>query len=84
MPITLVIADDHPLILDALENLFRLERDFKVVARCLDGDEALKALRRHKPEHLGARHSDAGKRRPYGAPGDEERETVNASRGSHG
>ena len=52
MPITLVIADDHPLILDALENLFRLEKDLKVVARCLDGDEALKAVRRHKPDIL--------------------------------
>jgi DNA-binding NarL/FixJ family response regulator len=52
MPINLVIADDHPLILDALQNLFRLEKDFKVVARCLDGDEALKAVRRHKPDIL--------------------------------
>ena len=52
MPITLVIADDHPLILDALANLFRLEKDLKVVARCLDGDEALQAVRRHKPDIL--------------------------------
>ena len=52
MPITLVLADDHPLILDAMENLFRLEKDFKVVARCLNGEEALKALRRHKPDIL--------------------------------
>jgi two-component system, NarL family, nitrate/nitrite response regulator NarL len=52
MPITLAIADDHPLILDAMENLFRLEKDLQVVARCLDGDEALKAVRRHKPDIL--------------------------------
>ena len=52
MPITLVIADDHPLILDAMENLFRLEKDLKVVARCLEGDAALKAVRRHKPDIL--------------------------------
>jgi two-component system nitrate/nitrite response regulator NarL len=52
MPITLAIADDHPLILDAMENLFRLEKNLQVVARCLDGDEALKALRRHKPDIL--------------------------------
>ena len=52
MPITLVIADDHPLILDAMENLFRLEKDLKVVARCLNGDEALKAIRRHRPDIL--------------------------------
>jgi DNA-binding NarL/FixJ family response regulator len=50
MPITLVIADDHPLILDAMENLFRFEKDLKVVARCLNGDEALNAVRRHQPD----------------------------------
>ena len=52
MPITLVLADDHPLILDGMENLFRLERDFKVVARCLDGEEAITAVRKHKPDVL--------------------------------
>src|SRR4030095_2596101 len=52
MPITLVIADDHPLILDAMENLFRLEKDLKVVSRCLNGDEALQAVRRHRPDIL--------------------------------
>ena len=52
MPITLIIADDHPLILDAMENLFRLEKDLKVVARCLNGDEALKAVRLHQPDSL--------------------------------
>ena len=52
MPITLVISDDHPLILNGLENLFRLEKDFKVVARCLDGEETVKAVRKHKPDVL--------------------------------
>ena len=52
MPITLVIADDHPLILDGMENLFRLEKDFKVVARCLDGEETVNAVRKHKPDVL--------------------------------
>jgi DNA-binding NarL/FixJ family response regulator len=52
MPITLVIADDHPLILDAMENLFRLKKDLKVVARCLDGEAALKAVRRHQSDIL--------------------------------
>ena len=52
MPITLVIADDHPLILDAMENLFRFEKDLKVVARCLNGDEAIEAVRRHQPDIL--------------------------------
>jgi len=52
MPITLVLSDDHPLILDGMENLFRLEKDFKVVARCLDGELAFKAVRKHKPDVL--------------------------------
>lgn len=39
MPIRLVLADDHPLILDGLENLFQLEKDFQVVARGLRNKE---------------------------------------------
>ena len=52
MPITVALADDHPLLLDGLEDLCRQEKDFKVVARCLDGEEALKAVRKHKPDIL--------------------------------
>ena len=52
MPITLVLADDHPLILDGIENLFQLEKDFKLVARCVDGEEALRAVRVHRPDVL--------------------------------
>jgi DNA-binding NarL/FixJ family response regulator len=52
MPIHLVLADDHPLILDGLENLFHLEKDFKVVARCLDGIETMQAVHRHRPDVL--------------------------------
>jgi two-component system nitrate/nitrite response regulator NarL len=52
MPIRLVLADDHPLILDGLENLFHLEKDFQVVARCTDGLETLQAVRRHRPDVL--------------------------------
>jgi DNA-binding NarL/FixJ family response regulator len=52
MPITLVLADDHPLILDGLENLFRAQKDFKILARCGDGEKALAALREHKPDIL--------------------------------
>lgn len=52
MPISLVIADDHPLILNGLECLFRREKIFKIVARCANGEETLKALRQYKPEIL--------------------------------
>lgn len=52
MPIRLVLADDHPLILDALENLFKLEEDLEVVARCTDGADTVRAVRRLKPDVL--------------------------------
>jgi len=50
MPIRLVLGDDHPIVLDGLENLFRLEPDFRVVARCVNGEECLVAVRRHQPD----------------------------------
>ncbi|OGU09817.1 MAG: hypothetical protein A2W29_05520 [Gemmatimonadetes bacterium RBG_16_66_8] len=52
MPIRLVLADDHPIVLDGLENLFRLESDFRVVARCVNGEECLEAVRRFQPDVL--------------------------------
>jgi DNA-binding NarL/FixJ family response regulator len=50
--IRLILADDHPIVLDALEQLFRVEPDFQVVARCRDGDEALREVRVHRPDVL--------------------------------
>jgi DNA-binding NarL/FixJ family response regulator len=50
MTIRLVIADDHPLVLNGVENLFRLEKDFELVARCAGSAETLKALRQHRPD----------------------------------
>ena len=52
MPIGLVLADDHPIVLDELEQLFRLEQDFKVLARCRDGEETLQAVRKYRPDVL--------------------------------
>jgi len=52
MPIRLVLADDHPIVLDGLAQLFGSECDFDVVARAADGDEALSAVRRHRPDVL--------------------------------
>lgn len=52
MPVRLVLVDDHPLILDGLEALFRTAGDFEVVARCRDGGEALRAVREHAPDVL--------------------------------
>jgi DNA-binding NarL/FixJ family response regulator len=52
MPITLVLADDHPLVLNALDQLFRLESDFSVLATCTTGDETLRAVRLYRPDVL--------------------------------
>jgi DNA-binding NarL/FixJ family response regulator len=52
MPIRLVLADDHPLVLNGLENLFHTEEDFQVLARCINGVEALHAVRKHRPDVL--------------------------------
>ena len=50
MAIKLVLADDHPLVLDGLEQLFSAEQDIKVVARCMDGEATLAAVRKHRPD----------------------------------
>jgi DNA-binding NarL/FixJ family response regulator len=50
--IRLVIADDHPIVLDGLAQLFGVESDFEVVARCRDGDETIDAVRRLRPDVL--------------------------------
>lgn len=46
--ITLVIADDHPVVLDGLTHLFDSE-DFSVVGQCTNGEEALAAIRKLQP-----------------------------------
>ncbi len=52
MTIRLVIADDHPFILDGLEQLFRTETDCEIVARTTDGEQALRAVETFKPDVL--------------------------------
>jgi two-component system nitrate/nitrite response regulator NarL len=52
MPIRLVLADDHPIVLDGLIQLLSLESDMAVVARASNGVEALRAVRGHKPDIL--------------------------------
>jgi DNA-binding NarL/FixJ family response regulator len=52
MDATLVLADDHPIVLDGLEQLFRLEAGLDVVARCRDGEETLQAVRSLAPDVL--------------------------------
>jgi len=50
MAIRLVVTDDHPVILNGLESLFRLEEDFELAATCSNGEETLDAVRIHNPD----------------------------------
>ncbi|HKF44482.1 MAG TPA: response regulator transcription factor [Thermoanaerobaculia bacterium] len=50
MAITVLLADDHPLVLDGLAALFGQEEDIEVVGRCRNGDETLAAVRSLKPD----------------------------------
>jgi DNA-binding NarL/FixJ family response regulator len=51
-PIRVVVVDDHPIVLEGLERLFRLEGDIELVARCVNAGEALEALRIQLPDLL--------------------------------
>jgi DNA-binding NarL/FixJ family response regulator len=50
--IRLVLADDHPIVLNGLAQLFRSEPDFDILALCPDGEQALQAVRLQRPDLL--------------------------------
>ena len=50
--IRVVVADDHPFILDGLEQLVRGESDIELVARAMNGEEALVAVETFRPDVL--------------------------------
>src|SRR5262245_46022624 len=50
--IRIVIVDDHPIALAGLEALLSGERDMGVVARCVDGYDAVRAVAAHHPDVL--------------------------------
>ncbi len=52
MPIRIVLADDHTMVLQGLELLLRQEPDFQVLACCRNGDETLRAVRQYRPDIL--------------------------------
>jgi DNA-binding NarL/FixJ family response regulator len=52
MSIRLVLADDHPIVLDGLMQLFSVESDFEVLACASTGEQALQAVRKHRPDVL--------------------------------
>ena len=50
MAITVVLADDQPLMLRGLQGLLSSEVDFKVVTLCVTGEEALRSIRAYQPD----------------------------------
>jgi DNA-binding NarL/FixJ family response regulator len=49
---SLVLSDNHPLVLHGMQQLLSREPDFQVLALCADGEEALAAVKRHQPDVL--------------------------------
>lgn len=52
MTIQLVIADNHPLMLQGMENFFYTIDDFNVVASCRKAADIMEAVRIHRPDVL--------------------------------
>ena len=52
MTIRAVLADDHAIVLEGLEQILKLEEDIELVARCIDGEQALKTVRSFRPDVL--------------------------------
>lgn len=50
--IRIVLADDHPIVLDGLEQLFGTEPDLEVVARATSAEAAVRVLEEFKPDVL--------------------------------
>jgi len=48
--ISVVVADDHPVVLHGLVSLLSGEPDFRVLAACNDGVTALEAIAHHAPD----------------------------------
>jgi two-component system NarL family response regulator len=50
--ITVVIADDHPVVREGLAAIFKSQKDIKVVGEASDGEEAVELCNRHLPDVL--------------------------------
>jgi two-component system response regulator NreC len=50
--ITVVVADDHPVVRSGLRTLLESEEDFEVLGEAEDSDEAVRKVRAHKPTVL--------------------------------
>jgi len=51
-PITVVIADDHPVVREGLVEVFKSQTDIKVVAAATNGEDTLEMCKQHLPDVL--------------------------------
>jgi len=52
MPVTVLLADDHPIVRQGLRHLLETQPDFKVVGEASDGLEASQLAERYRPNVL--------------------------------
>lgn len=52
MPIRVALVDDHPIVLEGLERLFKLQPDMEVIAQCGNADEAFRMVKSEHPDIL--------------------------------
>ncbi len=48
--VSIVVADDHPIVLGGIVTLLSEDKVFKVVANCTDAEQAIDAIRNFKPD----------------------------------
>ena len=52
MSVRLILVDDHPIVLDGLQQLLQRQPDFTVIAACSTADAARAAITRERPDVL--------------------------------
>ena len=52
MAIRIALADDHPIVLHGLQQLFDQQKDFDVVCCCATGAKAIEGVRTYRPDVL--------------------------------
>ena len=50
--ITVLIADDHPVVREGLAAIFKSQKDIKVIAEATNGEETLELCHQHLPDVL--------------------------------
>lgn len=52
MSVRLILVDDHPIVLDGLQQFLQRQPDFRVIAACSNADAAMAAVTHERPDVL--------------------------------